>query len=128
MVSSTDGPYKVNMKSFRGYLCKQNFRIGHLKQCRRPDFKMFSYVAIKEPSRDGTFCYCVCPINKRNGLLIAYCKIPYISPGLIDTRKHFILEGYILRAHIWGGLILGGHFVLVSKYQDLKIHCYISLS
>ena len=35
-----------------------------------------------------------------------------ISPGLIEVRKH-ILEG----------LIFGGHFVLVSEYQDFKIHC-----
>ena len=28
--------------------------------------------------------------------------------------------------YLWG-LIFGVHFVLVSEYQDLKIHCYISL-
>ena len=26
-----------------------------------------------------------------------------------------------------GGLIFGGHFVLVSEYQDLKNHCFIQL-
>ena len=51
-----------------------------------------------------------------------YRKIPNISPGLIEVRKHF-LEGL----YSGGGLIFGGHFVLVSEYQDLKIHCYISL-
>jgi hypothetical protein len=28
-------------------------------------------------------------------------------------------------ASIRGGLIFGGHFVLVSEYQDLKSHCLI---
>ena len=102
MVSSTDGPYKVHMKSFRGYLCKQNFRIGHLKQCRRTDFNIVSYVAIKEPSKDGTFRYCVRLINSKIFLLIAYRKIPNVRPGLIDIRKYFFflfLEGaYIMRA------------------------------
>ena len=45
---------------------------------------------------------------------------PNISPWLIEVRKHF-----------WGGLSLGGlisgeHFVLMSDYQGVKIHCYIS--
>ena len=48
--------------------------------------------------------------------LLRYCKIPNISPGLIEMRKHFL-----------GGLIFGGHFVLVSEYQDHKIDCYILL-
>ena len=48
-----------------------------------------------------------------------YRKIPNISPGLIEVRKPF-LEGLYS-----GGLIFGGHFVLVSEYKDLKIHCYI---
>ena len=40
-----------------------------------------------------------------------YREIPNISPRLIEVRKHFL-----------GGLIFGGHFVLVSEYKDLKIH------
>ena len=61
--------------------------------------------------------------------IVQYRKIPNISPEIMEVRKHF-----------WGGLIfggggffsgegliLGGYFVLVSKYQVLKIHCYISL-
>ena len=50
---------------------------------------------------------------------IRYRKIPNISPGLIEVRKHF------LGGLIFGGLIFGGHFVLVSEYQDLKNHCFI---
>ena len=53
--------------------------------------------------------------------LLKYCKIPNISPGLIEVRKH------ILGGLYSGGLIFGGHFVLVSEYQDLKSHCYISI-
>ena len=52
-------------------------------------------------------------IDKGKSLII-YRKIPNITPGLIEVRQHF-----------FGGLIFGGHFVLV--YQDLKIRCYISL-
>ena len=52
-------------------------------------------------------------------LLIYYRKIPNVSPGLIEVFKHFLGGLYS------GGLIFGGHFVLVSKYQDLKIHCFI---
>ena len=53
--------------------------------------------------------------------LKSYRKNPNISPGLIEVRKHFLGDLYS------GGLIFGGHFVLVSEYQDLKIHCYISI-
>ena len=56
-----------------------------------------------------------------------YRKIPNISPGLIEVRKH-IFGGLYSGGHIFGGLVFGGHFVLVSEYEDLKIHCYISLS
>ena len=31
---------------------------------------------------------------------LAYCKIPSISPGLIEVRKHF-----------WGGLVFGRAYV-----------------
>ena len=55
-----------------------------------------------------------------------YRKIPKISPGLIEVRKHF-WGAYIRRGLYSGGLIFGGHFVLVSEYRDLKIQCYISL-
>ena len=54
-------------------------------------------------------------------------------PGLIDIFKHIfwgLHSGgrlYSGGAYIQGGLIFGGHFVLVSEYQDLKIHCNISL-
>ena len=47
-----------------------------------------------------------------------YRKIPNISPGLKEVRKHFLGGLYS------GGLIFGGH-VLVSQYQDLKVHCCI---
>ena len=96
MVSSTNGPYKVQMKSFRRYLCTQNFRIGRLRLCRRPDLKFFYYVAMKKPLRDGTFRYCIRLINTKICLLIAYRKIPNI-----DIRNH-------LRGLIFGGLIFGG--------------------
>ena len=60
-----------------------------------------------------------------------YCKIPNISPGLIEVRKHFLGGLYSGGLYSGGlhsdGLIFEGHFVLVSEYQDLKIHCYISL-
>ena len=66
-----------------------------------------------------------------------YRKIPNISPGLINIRKHlfwglYSWGAYIRGACIRGGLIFGAlvfgrHFVLVSQYQHFKIHCYISL-
>ena len=46
-----------------------------------------------------------------------YRKIPNVSPGLIEVRRPFL-----------GGLYsggLGGHFLLVSEYKDLKIHHYV---
>ena len=49
-------------------------------------------------------------------------RIPNISPGLIEVRKH-IWGAYIRGAYIRRGIIFGGHFVLVSEYQDFKIHC-----
>ena len=36
-------------------------------------------------------------------------------------------RAYIRGAYIRGKLIFGGHFTLVYEYQDLQIHCYISL-
>ena len=62
------------------------------------------------------------------GQILIYRKTPNMSPGLIEVRKHFF-GGLYSSGLIFGGggLILGGHFVLVSEYQDLKIHCYISL-
>ena len=44
-----------------------------------------------------------------------YRKIPNISPGLIEGRKHFFGGLYS------GGLKFGGYFVLVSEYKDFKI-------
>ena len=55
-------------------------------------------------------------------VITIYRKIPNISPGLIEVRKHFLGGLYL-----GGGLIFGGHFVLVSEYQDLKIHRYLLL-
>ena len=59
-----------------------------------------------------------------------YRKIPNIGPGLIELRKLFFGGLYLGGAYIRGGLysgklIFGGHFVLVSEYQDLKNHCFI---
>ena len=66
-------------------------------------------------------------------LALRYRKIPNISPGLINIRQHF-LGTYIRVGGGGGGVglysgshIFGGHFVLVSEYQDFKVHCYISL-
>ena len=53
-------------------------------------------------------------------------KIPNIGPGFIEVRKHFLGGLYSGGLYSWG-LIFGGHFMLVSEYQDLKIHCYVSL-
>ena len=54
-----------------------------------------------------------------------YRKIPNVSPGLIEVFKHF-LGGLIFGWGLYsGGLTFGGHFVLVSEYQDLKNHCFI---
>ena len=55
---------------------------------------------------------------------IEYHKILNIRPGLIGARKHFS-EGLYSGGLYSGGLIFGRHFVLVSKYQDLKNHCFI---
>ena len=54
-------------------------------------------------------------------IFVRYHKIPNISPGLIEVRKHF-LEGFTFGGGglYSGGLIFGGHFVLVCEYQDLK--------
>ena len=48
------------------------------------------------------------------------------SPGLITIRKH-IVGGLYSGGLYLGGLIFEGQFVLVSEYQDLRIHCYILL-
>ena len=58
-------------------------------------------------------------MQKREPIAVVYREIPNISPGLIEIRKPF------WGAYIRGGLIFGGHFVLVSEYQDLKNHCFI---
>ena len=50
---------------------------------------------------------------------LTYRKISNVSPGLIEVRKPFLGGLYS------GGLIFGGHFMLVSEYQDLKNHCFI---
>ena len=56
-----------------------------------------------------------------------YRKIPNISPGRIEVCKHS-LGGLYSGGLIFGGrAYIRGHFVLVSEYQDFKIHCYISL-
>ena len=55
---------------------------------------------------------------------LAYRKIPNISPGLIEVRKH-ILGAYIRGGLYSGGLILGGHFVLVSGYQNFEMCSYM---
>ena len=47
----------------------------------------------------------------KNG--VKYRKIPNVSPGLIEVFKHFLGGLYS------GGLIFGGHFVLVSEYLNL---------
>ena len=49
-----------------------------------------------------------------------YCKISNISPGRIDILSTFI-------ALIFGRLICGGHFVLVSVYQDFKNYYYTNM-
>ena len=46
--------------------------------------------------------------------ILKYRKIPNKSPRLIVIRKH------ILGGLYSGGLIFGGHFVLVSVFQDKK--------
>ena len=51
-------------------------------------------------------------------------KVPNINPGLIDIYNH-ILEGLYSRGLQLGELKFGGHFVLVSAYQDLIIYHYI---
>ena len=61
-------------------------------------------------------------MQSQKEIIFNYRKIPNISPGLIEVRKH------ILGGLYSGGLIFGGHFVLVFEYQDLIINCYISLS
>ena len=58
-------------------------------------------------------------LEKPNEQSLRYCKIPNISLGLTEVRKHLLGGLYS------GGLIFGGHFVLVSEYQDLKSHCFI---
>ena len=45
--------------------------------------------------------------------IVKYRKIPNISPGLIEVRKHFLGGLYSGGAYIRGRLIFGGHFVLV---------------
>ena len=63
----------------------------------------------------------------RVGDPMIYRKIPNISPVLIEVRKHVLGALYSAGLIFRGRLIVGGHFVLVSEYQDLEIHCYISL-
>ena len=53
------------------------------------------------------------------GRLCQYHKIPNISPGLIELRKH-ILEDLYSGGLIFEGLIFGGLFLLVSACQDVK--------
>ena len=55
-----------------------------------------------------------------------YRKILNISPGLINICKHF-LEGLYTGGFINGRLIFGGHFVLVSGYQDLNLWLYVEI-
>ena len=57
----------------------------------------------------------------------AYCKLLNISPMFIEVFKH-IFGGLYSGGLYSGGLIFRGHFVLVGEYQDLKNHCFISLS
>ena len=54
-----------------------------------------------------------------------YREIPNISPGLIEVRRPLLGGLYSGGGLYLGELILGGNFVLVSEYKDLKIHCYI---
>ena len=76
-------------------------------------------------SNDIRFCYQDLPYELQPSFrVLTYRKIPNISRGLIEVRKHF-LGGLNPGAYIRGAF--GGHFVLVSEYQDLKNHCYISL-
>ena len=71
-------------------------------------------------TRDSTVVRDLTPLNEKVFFsVVVYCKIPNISPGLIEVRKHFSRGLYS------GGFIFGGHFVLVSEYQDLKNHCFI---
>ena len=58
------------------------------------------------------------------GFNLTYSKIPNISPGLIDIRKHFF-GAYIWGAYIWGAYIRRA-FVLVSEYQNFEIYGYTS--
>ena len=67
------------------------------------------------------FCMMVECNRGHHSSVVPYRKIPNVSPGLIEVFKHFLGGLYS------GGLIFGGHFVLVGEYQDLKNHCFISL-
>ena len=55
---------------------------------------------------------------------LEYHIIPNISPALIELRKHF--WGGLLSWGLYsGGLIFGGHFSLVSEYENFEIYRYI---
>ena len=54
----------------------------------------------------------------KNPSICKYHKISNISPGLIDIFKH-ILGSLYSQGLIFGGLIFGGHFVLVFAYSKL---------
>ena len=60
-------------------------------------------------------------IGHFDAIFKTYHNFPIISLGHIEVRKHFLGGLY------WERLIFGGHFVLVSEYQDLKSYRYISL-
>ena len=48
-------------------------------------------------------------------------------PGLIDIRKHFIWEGYILRAHIRGGAYTRRAFCVSILIKRLYLLLYIDI-
>ena len=93
----------------------------------------YTYLFCRTLHKEDSICHNIrvmhklCIIMLKGGTnLLTYRKILNISPGLIVIRKHF-LGGLYSGGLYSGGLIFGGHFVLVPEYQDLKIHCYISL-
>ena len=62
--------------------------------------------------------------HKRNIAILKYRKIPNISLELIDIFKRIFRGQYSRGLYLWE-LIFGGHFVLVSAYQDFKFYHYI---
>ena len=52
---------------------------------------------------------------------VAILSIPCYCRGLIKIRRHIFGGLYSEGALIFGALMFGGHFVLVSKYQDLLL-------